>query len=541
MEQETTDKIIGEFKPKRKFLNFISALKGAKVRLISDIAFLKGEEISGMLEGVIFKVTICDEGTINFEEVDTNITDKAQIKRLIDDISDMEVGGYAQKFIVSGLKFADKDGNLCYLEVEHVKPIDKLRQLFEQPKVEISEKGMSLLDELLGNVSDDEENQEVESINEVEVSTEETKETQVTNSYLEESFKKMNDGKIAELKNRIEDKFKEIQNEKRNLSQAESKMKQAQEQLGILETRLETMSPYDDPNGYVFFVSEIQKHGIELDEKTKEVAVKISQLMSLKTDVLLDYLTGGFYKIRIAKKDNILDDKLKIDREIIDKLISIDPVGKITQSDSGEFEYRGELTWHQLVAKMLRKGFEQDEAFDKVCGSNSYESKLEEVSGTDTPVPTDENGRFVFDMSGAEGDDFEDGDDFDNGINDEDEYARPNYKGRYLFAVYDPKAFVDPFSDDLAVYISPEDFFRKEGHLYDGSGYVNPPGWGELMESVFEYCGTDINKGIQKLIDAGFVWDEDFQNFLEGPNSGPGLSVYKINKQWFTNRGINLI
>jgi hypothetical protein len=48
-----------------------------RVRFIRDIAFLKGDKLSGMLEGVIFKITICDEGTIDFEEVDTNISDKA--------------------------------------------------------------------------------------------------------------------------------------------------------------------------------------------------------------------------------------------------------------------------------------------------------------------------------------------------------------------------------------------------------------------------------------------------------------------------------
>jgi hypothetical protein len=47
-----------------------------RVRFIRDIAFLKGDKLSGMLEGVIFKITICDEGTIDFEEVDTNISDK---------------------------------------------------------------------------------------------------------------------------------------------------------------------------------------------------------------------------------------------------------------------------------------------------------------------------------------------------------------------------------------------------------------------------------------------------------------------------------
>ena len=68
--EEVKEIIIGDLKPKRKFLSFVSAVNGAKVRFIRDIAFVKGEKLSGTLEGIIFKITICDEGTIKFEEVD---------------------------------------------------------------------------------------------------------------------------------------------------------------------------------------------------------------------------------------------------------------------------------------------------------------------------------------------------------------------------------------------------------------------------------------------------------------------------------------
>jgi hypothetical protein len=68
-----------------------------------------------MLEGVIFKITICDEGTIDFEEVDTNISDKTMRQRLIDDIDSNDVTGYT-KFIVANLEFNDIDGLRCYLE-----------------------------------------------------------------------------------------------------------------------------------------------------------------------------------------------------------------------------------------------------------------------------------------------------------------------------------------------------------------------------------------------------------------------------------------
>jgi len=379
--EEVKESIIGEFKPKRKFLNFVSAVNGAKIRFIRDIAFLKAEKLSGILDGVVFKITICDEGTINFEEVDTNRCDKAMIQRFIDELSETPTTGYAQKFVASGFEFTDVDDKRCYLEVEEKKPIDKLKALFDKP--ELSEKGLSILDQLFGSDEDlntlrmpvpepvEEDYSMVADLSE-DVSELKNEST----SYMEESFRKMNEGKVIELKSRIEDKQKEIVQCNREISQSDKKLKESTEQLGVLETRLETMSLGDEPNGFVFYVSEEQKNELGLDENTKAIADKIADLMSLKKDVLFDYLTGGFYKIKIAKKDDITNQDFKLDKEAYEKISTLDVTGKMTVVD-GSFEYRGTLTWHQLVSKMLRKGFEQNPDFDKLCQSNSYESKEE--------------------------------------------------------------------------------------------------------------------------------------------------------------------
>lgn len=395
MQEDTTTEvkevIIGEFKPKRKFLSFISAVNGARVRFNRDIAFVKGEKLSGTLEGVIFKITICDEGTINFEEVDTNVTDKAQRQRLIDDIDMLDVTGYAQKFVVGSIQFDDIDGRICYLEVEHQKPIDKLRSIFgdtdekEEVKqeVQVSERSMSLLDDLFGSSDEVETIELSERDMEILVDSIENplepneKLVKASESYLEEQFRKMNEEKVNELKSRVEEKTKEVLTHKREISQAESKLKLTAEQLGVLETRLESMTPGDEPNGYVFYVSEEQKNELGLDESTRHIADKIADLLNLKKDVLFEQLTDGFYKIRIAKKDDITAEKVEIDKEILEKM-SFDPMGKMSMDTPGEFEYRGDLNWHQLVGKMIRNGFEQEPEFDKLCQSNSYDSKEEE-------------------------------------------------------------------------------------------------------------------------------------------------------------------
>ena len=392
--EETKEPIIGDFKPKRKFLNFISSVNGAKVRFIKDIAFVEGKKLSGMLEGVIFKITICDEGTIKFEEqVEEGKEPQSNpemIKRLIADIDDLDVTGYAQKFVVSGLPFKDINGDLCYLEVEHKKPIDILASIFndEEEKEEnmnLSEKGLSVLDQLfaeeekvdkvtsiLDELFPDKEDDEV--TNEVAVVEEVEEPKSVSLSYMEESFRKMNESKVKELESRIDEKVKDIKKFNIDIKQAETKLKESEEQLGVLQTRLESMTPGDEPNGWVFFVSEEQKLETGLDESSKVIADKIADIMKLKKEVLFDYLTAGFYKIKIAKADDIINKDVELTKDILEKVQSIDINGKISIGED-EFEYRGDLTWHQLVGKMIRKGFVQDPEFDKLCQSNSYESK----------------------------------------------------------------------------------------------------------------------------------------------------------------------
>ena len=379
-EVEVKEPVIGEFKPKRKFISFVSAVAGKKIRLIRETAFIKGESLSGTLEGAKFKVTICDEGTIDFSEVEgTNLSDKAMRQRLIDDIDAIDVTGYAQKFIVAGLDFEDQDGYTCFLEVDYVKPYDKLMALFQEEAdkseveetPELSEKGLNFLDMLLSG-----DEAEVEPV--VEPVKEET--------YLEKQFRLMNESKVTELKERIEKTEGDIKRYTNEAKHAEANASKACDDLEILETRLESLVPNATPNGYAFLVSDEQTNDITLDANAEKLVDKISSLLKLKRDKLVKYLTEGYYKISIAKKDNF-DDK-KVTREIYQLIQSVDLLGKFTILSDGEFEYRGKLNWHQLTAKMLKKGFEQEPEFDKVAGSNSYEVKTEREIISD-------NGGFV--------------------------------------------------------------------------------------------------------------------------------------------------
>jgi len=383
---EVKEPLIGQYKPKRKFLNFITGLKG-RIRLLNNSAFIKGEQLSGMLEGVIFKVTICDEGTINFEEVDTNQTTPDMIQRLIDEIDARDVTGYTQKFVVSGLDFYDDDAKSCYLEVEHKKPIDMLFSLFDEEKPQVTETGMSILDALFSSETDEELAREFEGESDEEIQKESEPEIveNEAQKMMRESFEKMNAEKVQELKERIEKTEKEISKLRIDVKQAESKITSSSKDLKVLNTRLESLSPKDPSVGYDFFVSNENKTGIEPDENLVSVVEKIAPLLKLNTPVVINMLTKGYYTIKVQKQGPE-EDKNKLDKEIYQKIQKIDVMGKVTMVDTCEFEYRGDMTWHQLVDKMIRMGFDQNPDFDKECGSNSYETKEEEKDETNNDM-----------------------------------------------------------------------------------------------------------------------------------------------------------
>lgn len=311
------------------------------------------------------------------------------IQRFIDDIDERDVTGYMQKFVVHGLDFRDSDNNRLFLEVEYKKPIDQLFSLFDDLKnektdmaenletdIELSDGAISLLDSLFANETEEKAENESESITE---SITETKVEAPTETYaqqmMREAFEKMNMDKINELSDRIEKKEKDISKYKLDIRQAESNLKTASEDLGVLYTRLDSLKPIDSPNGHIFYVSPENKTGIIPDQNMVDVVAKIATILKLRQDVVIDLLTAGYHTIKIAVKGDI--ENTTIDKEIYEKIKKIDILGKLKMVGPCEFEYRGELTWHKLVDKMIRLGFEQDPDFDKKCGSPSYESEFD--------------------------------------------------------------------------------------------------------------------------------------------------------------------
>jgi uncharacterized coiled-coil protein SlyX len=380
---EKSEPTAGKYKTSKKFLNFIQGLKG-NIRIFQKTAFLDGKSVSGMLEEVTFKVTICDDGALDIEELNTSQTDEPMLQRIADEISEKEVIGYMKKYILSGTNFHDENDKPMYIEVEEKKPIQKLFDLFEEEEKVVSETALSIIDFLFDD--DDLKTENAESIVPVEEVVKEPTQLSIAQQMIMDSFNEMNREKIQELEDRIEKKEKELRNLESTFNSTQKSIETGKVDLRVLRTRLDDMKPLCDPNGVVFYVSSENKTGIEVDENLKLVVNKVSEALKLKKDVVLDMVTQGYYTIKICGKDNLNDAEYQVSKDSFNELMKLNSFGKISMVSANEFEFRGDLNWHQLVDKMIKWGFEQDPEWDKICNSPSYQSEFEKEDETDENI-----------------------------------------------------------------------------------------------------------------------------------------------------------
>lgn len=398
---ETKPERIGQFKTKDKFIEFVGAR--GNVNFLTDEAIVEGKYLSGSLaQDVKFKLTICDQGTVDFEEVDTNTTTLEERQRLLDLISEKTISPSRVKnhFIVSDVPFIatkqikGRDVDV-YLAVEYQTPIAKLASIFDdEEEIVVSEDQDSKLDQLLSMFDDEpsvaelifqSETQEgIEREFEGESDEEIKSESQ---KMLEESFKKMKEEKVEELKKKIEHQQKELarfESEKRN---AEKKLTEAKEDIKLLESRLETLVPNAEPNGYIFFVSEELNQKVNLPEDIEAIIrEKVSKVRGINAEAFMKLFEGGEYQIRLGKIESDetfgdhpveVTDYENLPEEIKEKL-------NFLHLHEDKLIHHGDMKWHDLIQKMLKLGFEQSSEFDKMCGSssfgsgaNSYQSRTE--------------------------------------------------------------------------------------------------------------------------------------------------------------------
>lgn len=338
----------GKFKPRKKFLGFISGTSG-NIRILTDVAKISGKKLSGTLEDCEFELKVYPDGSVDFTQTSGEDIGEEMMLRLLDEISNSDTNSYFGKSIVSGYKFKNSEGLLCYLEVEYEKPIEKLAKIFESEEKKPSQKALDILDSLFGNSDDD------EVANEPDIVEETKSNIGVTNQILTESFAKMNSEKIAELESRLDRTQGEITKVKFEVKNGESKLKKLSDDFKVISSRLKSMKPHDPPNGWTFNVGEKVQSDIQMSPETLEIIEKISKVLNLIPEKVQKVIADGHFNITFASESG----EESMPMEILKKISEMDPLGSLSRVNDFEFSYSGELNWHEIVDTLTRMGFKK--------------------------------------------------------------------------------------------------------------------------------------------------------------------------------------
>jgi hypothetical protein len=326
------------YKTKIKPINFISAV--ADIRLVQTSAFIKGEKISGILDGEVFKLEIFDD-YVEFSQVGEKTVDDDMLARLVDDIFDFKITGYAKKYVL-GVEFYTSDNYKCYLQVDEKKPIDKLYSLIEESTPALSKRGLEFLDSLF----EDEDDIDTEAKPEV---IEATEANDSNKSEILDYFNKIKQNKIDELNRSVQKSKKDISNYDRQIGDLTNKLNEEKNNLKLLNKRLDNLGIVVEKLNIFFDISESQKRlDAEIDDNSKKLIDKISKLLKIDSDKLTQYLTADYFIIKFEGD---------LSKELLERINEIE--GKFTILDKEQLEYTGELNWHQLIEELQKIGFQK--------------------------------------------------------------------------------------------------------------------------------------------------------------------------------------
>lgn len=384
---ENTEKTAGSFTPSTKFIEFVGG-KGY-INFISNQATIEGKYLSGLgMDDITFKLTIYEDGTVDFDEVDTTKTTEEERERLLNVILDKTLTPYRGRTVVNELSFTSvekvKDKNVpLYLSVEYVTPIEKLTSLFDDETIEVSDDAMDNLNDLLNSWFEDEEFAKMveemvdeENTQVVEDTIMKHHDTNI-NTQVADSFTKMKEDKLNELKSKKTKREDEINKYTFQISSIEKTLTEAKSDLRVIEGRIDDLQPIEPSNGYYFNVSEKQNETVILEPEIEStIKDKVSKVKGINVEAFMKLFTSGEYHIKISKKTDdgfsLVEDYKNVPSDVLEKLSSLD-----LSIDDKKLVYMGEMSWGEMVNKMIKMGFEQSPDFDKLCGSNSYTSTEE--------------------------------------------------------------------------------------------------------------------------------------------------------------------
>ena len=530
MDYQTTEtsevKKIGKIKPSKKIAHLTA--RSGNINFIGKEATIEGRYISGLgLDDVIFKLTICDDDTIDFEEIsETNKTDFETRKRYIEDILNSDTVPYNKLSVFADYKFmsVEKFSNRhveLYLAQELVKPIDRLRELSNYDNLSTST--LSKLDALFEEddfkTEEDELKDLVSSLqskNEPQILAEIEFDAPVSKSnYMEEAAKKAKELKLQELKSKLESLNNRLNNERFSLNSISKIVEDLEAEIKLTNSRIDSMTTEIVLNGYSFYVSPAIENKLDIDE---EFAEKLLEKLpkNINGKALLRLFEQCKYALHLEKdgvevvKYEDLSDEIK--KSLSGKGLSVE--SKATDDDD-KFIIISAEDWHDIVKSFERTGFFRDmdmaKRLDPLYIIETAEETLASMgvnipTANQAPIPMTigvRNGSSIFSNKDEEIDEE------DEELDEEDKEIMDD---KFIFAIYkddspDCTNSLDKMDPEFNIHVTPYTYWKTENFPYDDHTEHILKKKFPILKSLGQRLGEECESDYTIL-------DESFDKFL---------------------------
>ena len=521
-------KVIGKYKPKTTFHDFIGTV--GNVNVLSKEATLDGKFFDSMnLEGIKFKVTLRDDNTFDIEEVGTNLVSEAEMKRYVAMFDESPVSGYRDRSVATDFVFTathtvkGKTLNLeSYLVVDPRKPyndlLDFLAEEDEEPQVEVtpdSSTEETEFDAKLKALFDDDEDEDPAAKVEPPVPIAYHPEPitsvrqQISLEFLEAKKEKR-----SKLEKKIENYKEDLKKAKNAQHTAFTKIRECNDEIKLLASRIDSLEINEPANGYYFFVPESKSDICHLDDATRDMIInKLINMNYPNTEAFMTLFNNALFQIRIGlDTDNGLVELTDF-KNVMQyfKDFDLDVNSKLYISNGGLF-YEGQLEWSDINNKLVRLGFASNHKFDELFAT--VEEDMEKMMNGDGDEDYVSETLAEFEETNG----YEMGDEF-------------------LFAIgYDPAASNAIGDPQVWIGITPKSYFDNEGCAYDGHIHdilkAKFPVIDDLQDWFSEdsegsftlYKGINTHEDINTIIDtmckAGIKFSAKFQDFMSAKDTG---------------------
>jgi hypothetical protein len=561
---------LGKYKSKRKFYDFMCAL--GNINFLSKKAIIDGKFFDTLnLEGVKFQITLKDQGTLNFEEIvpegEVAKTTEADHKRFVDIFDDGTVVGFREKSVYSDFIFyieyevteenrkslkrkfpdlKDEDDKVLfqsYLIVEPKKPYNELLNFLDEEddepidmskmeqKLENNRGADTLQNETLKTqipddldlsfLDEDETPQEPPTPLPIPAKEELTG----TRAQIAEEFSEAKKEKRRKLEETLNNHQEELRKAKNQQNLAFTKIRECNEEIKTLVSRIDSLNIQEPLNGYFVFIPTALTEKTYLDEAVRTtIKDKLIAMNYPNTDYFMHLFDNAIFQIHIGCNTEEGLVELHDFRNVTSYLKDFDLTSQYSKFyiEDGKLFYEGQMEHAAIINKLVKLGFSENPEFNEMCAVQHQKSAEEEMM--ERMSNTSYQSRNVLDNEDEDYDD-EDEDDPEKQFEAEMGYPMGN---EFIFAIQYDKT-EDP---QVCVAITPLSYWNNESCCYDQhiedilhskfpalQGYIEEPSEGSFFVSNEEGEYTNLKETVEFLSKSGLKFSTAFQDFMSNKDT----------------------